>query len=83
MKIILSIILLLQSLYAWERQSDWGIWNSKDDLILKEKTYTLDEALNLFEPRVQMIRLIHDIPENALYSKHTITKYKQHVLTYW
>jgi len=83
LKIIITIFLFLQSLQATDSLDNWGIWNTSDTITLSKKSYTLEEALEILEPRATMLGLIKKIPQDAWYSKSTTKKYKKHVQNYW
>lgn len=83
MKVIISIMIIIQSMLATDSLNKWGIWISSDDLTLNKQTYTLDEILEVFEPRAAMIALIENISEYSLYLKLTTKRYKKHIQKYW
>jgi len=82
MKTVVSILIITQSLYAVDSLNKWGIWGSSDSISLNKDTYTIQEALELLEPRATMTNLINNIPQDSLYSKSTMKKYKKHLLKY-
>ena len=80
----MSVTIIIQSMLATDSLNKWGIWISSDDLTLnKQAYYTLDEMLEVFDPRAAMISLIENISEDSLYLKLTTKRYKKHIQKYW
>jgi len=82
LKIIITTLIFLHALLAKDSLDNWGIWDTNDNITLSKKSYTLEEALEILEPRATMVGLINDIQKDAWYSKDTTKKYKNHVQYY-